>query len=37
VDIPQILAVAAQAAPRLDRLVSRVVERLDEAPPPARP
>jgi purine-nucleoside phosphorylase len=32
VDIPQILAVAAQAAPRLDRLVSRVVERLDEAP-----
>jgi len=37
VDIPQILAVAAQAAPRLDRLVSRVVERLDEAPPLARP
>jgi purine-nucleoside phosphorylase len=36
VDIPQILAVAAQAAPRLDRLVSRVVERLDEAPPRAR-
>ena len=36
VDIPQILAVAAQAAPRLDRLVSRVVERLDEAPPKPR-
>lgn len=36
VDIPQILAVAAQAAPRLDRLVSRVVERLGEAPPSSR-
>ena len=32
VDIPKILAAAAAAAPRLDRLVSRVVERLDEAP-----
>ena len=32
VDIPKILAAAAAAAPRLDRLVSRVVERLGEAP-----
>ena len=32
VDIPKILAVAADAAPRLDRLVTRLVERLDEAP-----
>jgi purine-nucleoside phosphorylase len=32
VDIPRILAVAAQAAPRLDRLVTRVVERLGEVP-----
>ena len=32
VDIPRILAVAAQAAPRLDRLVTRLVARLDEAP-----
>jgi purine-nucleoside phosphorylase len=32
VDIPRILAVAAQAAPRLDRLVTRVVARLDEVP-----
>jgi purine-nucleoside phosphorylase len=36
VDIPKILAAAAAAAPRLDRLVSRVVERLDEAPPRPR-
>ena len=32
VDIPKILAVAAQAAPRLDRLVTRVVARLNEVP-----
>ncbi len=32
VDIPRILAVAAEAAPRLDRLVTRVVARLDEVP-----
>jgi purine-nucleoside phosphorylase len=32
VDIPKILAVAADAAPRLDRLVTRVVERLAEVP-----
>jgi purine-nucleoside phosphorylase len=32
VDIPRILAVAAQAAPRLDRLVTRVVARLNEVP-----
>ncbi|MGH7724362.1 MAG: purine-nucleoside phosphorylase [Candidatus Eiseniibacteriota bacterium] len=36
VDIPKILAVAARVAPRLDRLVTRVVERLDEAPPRPR-
>lgn len=36
VDIPKILAAAAEAAPRLDRLVGRVVERLDEAPPKKR-
>ncbi len=36
VDIPKILAAAAATAPRLDRLVSRVVERLDEAPPRPR-
>ncbi len=35
VDIPKILAVAARVAPRLDRLVTRVVERLDEVPPRA--
>ena len=33
VDIPKILAVAAKAAPRLDRLVTRVVARLNEVPP----
>jgi len=32
VDIPRILAVAAEAAPRLDRLVTRLVARLDEVP-----
>ena len=32
VDIPKILAVAAKAAPRLDRLVTRVVARLNEVP-----
>jgi purine-nucleoside phosphorylase len=32
VDIPRILAVAAKAAPRLDRLVTRVVARLNEVP-----
>ncbi len=31
-EIPKILAVAADAAPRLDRLVTRVVERLAEVP-----
>jgi purine-nucleoside phosphorylase len=36
VDIPKILAVAAQAAPRLDRLVTRVVARLGEVPPRPR-
>ena len=36
VDIPKILAAAAAAAPRLDRLVTRVVERLGEAPPRPR-
>ena len=32
VDIPKILAVAAEAAPRLDRLVTRIVARLNEVP-----
>jgi purine-nucleoside phosphorylase len=36
VDIPKILAVAAEAAPRLDRLVTGVVRRLSEAPPKPR-
>lgn len=32
VDIPKILAVAAEAAPRLDRLVTRIVARLNDVP-----
>jgi purine-nucleoside phosphorylase len=36
VDIPKILAVAADAAPRLDRLVTGVIRRLSEAPPKPR-